>query len=187
MKFSQAMRSYYSMYLEMKAEVEEASTRIKQKSKAVRSDIERREVSLSFEAPGSFKPGLPLKVKVNNVCNVHRRAIKSFSEIFSKKFTGKHICRRLFLIKNKVSGCRPFSEPLFCRTTLSDCYSTDPEWVKYWHFENNTLKFLIDLLQDFLISLTYYCPALPFYTPWINKKTVGFSGGIKTEHWPVLG
>ena len=131
MKFSQAMRSYYSMYLEMKAEVEEASTRIKQKSKAVRSDIERREVSLSFEAPGSFKPGLPLKVKVNNVCNVHRRAIKSFSEIFSKKFTGKHICRRLSLIKNKVSGCRPFSEPLFCRTTLSDCYSTDPEWVKY--------------------------------------------------------
>lgn len=115
----------------MKAEVEEASTRIKQKSKVVISDIKRREVSLSFEAPGSFKPGLPLKVKVNTVCNIHRRAIKSFFEIFSKKFTEKHMCRRLSLIKNKVSGCRPFSEPHFCRTTLNDGYCTDPEWVNY--------------------------------------------------------
>ena len=82
LQFSQTMRSYYSMYLEMKAEVEEASTRIKQKSKAVRVNIERKEVYLSFEAPESFKPGLPLKVKVNTVNIVTRCTIINCSEIF---------------------------------------------------------------------------------------------------------
>ena len=113
----------------MKAEVIEASTRIKQKSQVVSGDIERREVSLSFEAPESFKPGLPLKVKVNTVCSVHRGTIKSCSEIFSTRFTGKHMCRRLSLIKNKVSGCRPSSRQVLRRAPLGDCYSTEPEWI----------------------------------------------------------
>ena len=93
LKFSQAMRSYYPMYLEMKAEVIEASTRIKQTSKANIGNIERREVFLLFEAPESFKPDLPLKVKVNAACNVHKCTIKSCSEIFSTTFTGKYIVR----------------------------------------------------------------------------------------------
>ena len=93
LKFSQAMRSYDPMYLEMKAEVIEASTRIKQKSKANIGNIERREVFLLFEAPESFKPGLPLKVKVNAACNFHKCTIKSCSEIFSTTFTGKYIVR----------------------------------------------------------------------------------------------
>ena len=93
LKLSQAMRSYYPMYLEMKAEVIEASTRIKQTSKANIGNIERREVFLLFEAPESFKPDLPLKVKVNAACNVHKCTIKSCSEIFSTTFTGKYIVR----------------------------------------------------------------------------------------------
>ena len=80
LKFSQAMRSYYPMYLE-------------QKSKANIGNNERREVFLLFEAPESFKPGLPLKVKVNTACNVHKCTIKSCSEIFSTTFTGKYIVR----------------------------------------------------------------------------------------------
>ena len=40
------------------------------------------------------------------------------------------------------------------------------------------------------MSLNYFWPMFPFYTPWKHQKIKGFlvfSGGIKWEHWSEIG
>ena len=40
-----------------------------------------------------------------------------------------------------------------------------------------------------ILTLTYFRPMFPFYTPWKRQKTFGFltfSGGIEREYWPEM-
>ena len=57
--------SYGAIPIEIKVEIKEAATGITLKSKPTNVGVNLREVDLSFETRHDFKPGLPLKVKVD--------------------------------------------------------------------------------------------------------------------------
>ena len=82
-------------------------------------------------------------------------------------------------------------------------YHQDFEWVYnilwflvpiWWKLEGQILFRRFAVVQKygegFQTGLTLFYPMFPFHSPWKHQKTegfLGFSGGVKWEHWPEMG
>ena len=82
-------------------------------------------------------------------------------------------------------------------------YHQDFEWVYniLWFLVPIWWKLAVQILfrrfavvqkygEGFQTGLTLFYPMFPFHSPWKHQKTegfLGFSGGVKSEHWPEMG
>ena len=116
------------------------------------------------------------------------------------KVTVRNGCFSFFFFWLKLYNAIPQ-----CKKNISYefTYHQDFEWVYniLWFLVPIWWKLAVQILfrrfavvqkygEGFQTGLTLFYPMFPFHSPWKHQKTegfLGFSGGVKWEHWPEMG